>query len=161
MRMRIDDSWNSRWLSALSSILIDFEPIQILMSFLYRAVISSQLSSNSRATLVLVWPGHESWENSHANSRFSTLINSHATLVLVWPGQESWENAHTNSRFSNLVIYRSREAIRYDLRFQSNDKKPTSQSGSSGSSSSPGRGVAPSSVRSSSGPYPMMSHGSK
>jgi thymidylate kinase len=45
MRMRIDDSWNSRWLSALSSILIDFEPIQILMSFLYRAVISSQLSS--------------------------------------------------------------------------------------------------------------------
>jgi hypothetical protein len=40
---------------------------------------------NSHATLVLVWPGHESWENSHANSRFSTLINSHA-----------------NSRFSTL-----------------------------------------------------------
>ena len=31
-----------------------------------------------------VWPGHESWENSHRNSRFSTLINTHSTLVLVW-----------------------------------------------------------------------------
>jgi hypothetical protein len=59
---------------------------------------------NSHATLVPVWPGHESWENSHANSRFSTLINSHATLVLVWPGHESWENSHANSRFSTLII---------------------------------------------------------
>jgi hypothetical protein len=58
---------------------------------------------NSDATLVLVWPGNESWENSHANSRFSTLINSHATLVLVWPGHESWENSHANSRFSTLI----------------------------------------------------------
>jgi hypothetical protein len=54
-------------------------------------------------TLVLVWPGHESWENSHANSRFSTLINSHATLVLVWQGHESWENPDANSRFSTLM----------------------------------------------------------
>ncbi|XP_028406867.1 transducin-like enhancer protein 4 [Dendronephthya gigantea] len=38
------------------------------------------------------------------------------------------------------------------------EKKPTSQSGSSGSSSSPGRVVASSSVRNSSGPYPMMGH---
>jgi hypothetical protein len=83
---------------------------------------------NSHATLVLVWPGHESWEKSHANSRFSTLmqllfsfdrgpgarelrklscklslLNSHATLVLVWPGHESWEKSHANSRFSTLV----------------------------------------------------------
>jgi hypothetical protein len=36
-----------------------------------RAAISSQRSS----TLVLVWSGHESWENArHANSRFSTLM---------------------------------------------------------------------------------------
>ena len=28
----------------------------------------------SHVTLVLVWTGHESWENSHANSRFSTLM---------------------------------------------------------------------------------------
>jgi hypothetical protein len=33
----------------------------------------------------------------------STLINSHATLVLVWPGHESWENSHANSRFSTLM----------------------------------------------------------
>jgi hypothetical protein len=58
---------------------------------------------NSHATLVLVWSWHESWENSHVNSRFSTLINSHATLVLVWPGHESWENSHANSRFSTLI----------------------------------------------------------
>jgi hypothetical protein len=58
---------------------------------------------NFHPTLVLVWPGHESWENSHGNSRFSILINSHATLVLVWPGHESWENSHANSRFSTLI----------------------------------------------------------
>ena len=62
-------------------------------------VSSHQFSS----TLVLVWPGHESWENPHTNSRFSTIINSHATLVLVWPGIESWENSHINSRFSTII----------------------------------------------------------
>jgi hypothetical protein len=64
----------------------------------------SLLELNSHATLVLVWPGHESWENSNTNSRFSTRINSHATLVLVWPGHESWENSNTNSHFSTLII---------------------------------------------------------
>jgi hypothetical protein len=58
---------------------------------------------NSHATLVLVWPRHENWENSHSNSRFSTLINSHVTLALVWPGHDSWENSHANSRFSTLM----------------------------------------------------------
>ncbi len=71
---------------------------------------SHQLSYN------LVWPAHETWENSRANSRFSTLINSHttsfdwrmraertlvqtlasqlsSTLILVWPAHESWENS--------------------------------------------------------------------
>jgi hypothetical protein len=61
-----------------------------------------QYPVNSHATLVFVWLEHESWENSHANSRFSTLINSHATLVLVWLEHESWENSHANSRFSTL-----------------------------------------------------------
>ena len=50
-----------------------------------------------------VWPGHESWENFHTNSRFSTFINSYTTVVLVWPGHESLENSHTNSRFSTLI----------------------------------------------------------
>jgi hypothetical protein len=58
---------------------------------------------NSCATLVLVWPGHESWENSHANYRFSAIMNSRATLVLVWPGHESWESSHANSCFSTLI----------------------------------------------------------
>ena len=36
-----------------------------------------QLSSSTlNTTLLLVWPGHESWENFHTNSRLSTLINS-------------------------------------------------------------------------------------
>ena len=43
------------------------------------------------------------WENSHTNSHLSTLINSHATLVLVWPGHESSENSHTNSSWPILL----------------------------------------------------------
>jgi hypothetical protein len=87
---------------------------------------------NSHATLVLVWPGHESWENYHANSRFSSLINSlmqswscltgaqelrklscklsllnshqlSCKLGLVWPGPESWENSRANSIFLALI----------------------------------------------------------
>jgi hypothetical protein len=30
-------------------------------------------NSHQHATLVLIWPGYEGWENSYANSRFSTL----------------------------------------------------------------------------------------
>jgi hypothetical protein len=59
-----------------------------------------------------LWSSNESWENSHVNSRSSTLMqllfsfdqamkvektlmsNSHATLVLVWSSNESWENSH-------------------------------------------------------------------
>ena len=93
--------------------------------------LSCKLSlANTRATLVLVWPEHASWENSHANSRFSTLINScsrltgtwelkklscklslantHATLVLVWPGHVSWENSHADSRLLTLINSHSR-----------------------------------------------------
>jgi hypothetical protein len=131
--MRVDESLRYRAVisSQLSSTLM-----QLLFSFDrgMRAEkrqktlvqnLASQLSStfiliyniqstviNFHATLGLVWPGHESWENSRANCRFSTLIlvyniqstliNSHATLVLVWPGHESWENSHANSRFSTL-----------------------------------------------------------
>ena len=71
----------------------------------------------SRATLVLVWPGQESWENFHTNSRLSALINSHATLVVVWPGHESWENSHTNPHFSSLINSRQSHATRwFDMR---------------------------------------------
>ena len=67
----------------LSCTLVDFILVQILIRVFATRAVSL---INSHATLVLVWPGHESWENSHANSRFSTLINSHA-----------------NSRFSTLI----------------------------------------------------------
>jgi hypothetical protein len=55
---------------------------------------------NSRATLVLVWPGHESRENSHANSRFSTLMQ---TLTSQLSCKLSLLNSHANSRFSTLM----------------------------------------------------------
>ena len=96
--------WNSRFSTLINShaLLFSFDWDMRVEKTLIETL-ASQLSCNSHATLVLVWPGHESWENSHANSRFSTLINSHATLVLVWPGHESWENSHWNSRFSTLI----------------------------------------------------------
>ena len=104
--------WNPHLNSRLSTLM------QLLFSFDQDTRVDEnshrKLSLvNSHATLVLVWPGHESWWNSHANSRLSTLmqllfsfdqdmrvdenshvnsliVNSHATLVLVWPGHESW-----------------------------------------------------------------------
>ena len=98
----------------LSSPLINYWVGSNLMRVYYESKysivkvnIQTIIINNSHATLVLVWPGHESWENSHANSRFSTLINSRATLVLVWPVHESWENSHANSRFSTLINSRA------------------------------------------------------
>ena len=32
-----------------------------------------------------------------------SLLNCHATLVLLWPGRESWWNRHVNSRLSTLM----------------------------------------------------------
>ena len=43
--------------------------------------------ANSHATLVLVWPGHESWWNSHANSRSSTPMQ---LLFSFDQKDESW-----------------------------------------------------------------------
>ena len=34
-------------------------------------------------------------ENSHTNFCWSTLINFNVIFVLVWPEHESWENSHT------------------------------------------------------------------
>ena len=33
-----------------------------------------------------------------------SLVNSNATLVLVWSSKESWENSHVNSRLSTLAL---------------------------------------------------------
>ena len=89
---------------------------KILLHLQTLACHSHQLSSNSHPTLVLLWPGHDSWENSHTNSRLSTLINFHATPVRVWPGHESWENSHTNSRLSTLINSCSRLTRTWKLR---------------------------------------------
>jgi hypothetical protein len=108
MQLLLSFDWGMRVVKTLMQTLAS----QLLCNFCSRLTgawelwkLSCKLSLlNSHATLVLVWLGHEIWENSHANSRFSTLINSHATLVLVWPWHESWENSHANSRFSTLII---------------------------------------------------------
>jgi hypothetical protein len=39
---------------------------------------------SSHATFVLVWPGHESRENSDVNSRFPTLMDSCSRLTRTW-----------------------------------------------------------------------------
>ena len=53
---------------------------------------STLTNSWSHSTLVLLWPGHDCWENSHSNSRLSTLINSR---VLAWPNSK---NAYKHSK---------------------------------------------------------------
>jgi hypothetical protein len=54
------------------------------------------LSCNSCSRLTGAWELRKLWCKL-------SLLNSHATLVLVWPGHESWENSHANSRFSTLM----------------------------------------------------------
>jgi hypothetical protein len=68
--MRVEKNLMQTLASQHSSTLV-----QLLFSFDRGMRVSCKLSLlNSRAILVLVWPGHESWENSDANSRFSTLF---------------------------------------------------------------------------------------
>jgi hypothetical protein len=118
---------NSRF-STLMQLLFSFDQGMMRVEKTLMQTLASQLSCNSCSHLTGPWelrelscklsllnshqlscnsyslsPGHESWENSHANSRFSTLVNSHATLVLVWPGHESSENSHANSRLPTLI----------------------------------------------------------
>jgi hypothetical protein len=91
--MRVDNSFRYRAVisSQLSSILM-----QLLFSFDHggtrvEKTLVQTLASQLSSTLVLVWPGHESRENSHANSRFSTLM------------QLLFSYSHANSRFSTLI----------------------------------------------------------
>ena len=61
---------------------MNVEKILYKLSLLSSRQLSYKFSLlNFHATLVLVCPGHESEENSHSNSRLSTLINSHARFV--------------------------------------------------------------------------------
>jgi hypothetical protein len=56
--------------------MINFELVQILKRIDKRCRYARGNTTfiNSHATLALVLRGHQSWENSHANSRFSTLM---------------------------------------------------------------------------------------
>ena len=54
--------------------------------------LACQLSCNSCSRLT------RTWELMKLSCKLS-LVNSHATLVLVWPGHESW-NSHAKSRLS-------------------------------------------------------------
>ena len=93
-RIRVERTLVQTLASQLSSTLTSFDRHMRVERTLVQTL-ASQLSS----TLILVWLAHESWENSRANSRFSTLINSR----LVWLAHESWENSRANSRFSTLI----------------------------------------------------------
>ena len=69
---QVQKSWlnshaNSR-LSALMQLLFSFDQDMRVDETLMQTL-ACQLSCNS----TLVWPGHESWWNSHANSRLWTL----------------------------------------------------------------------------------------
>jgi hypothetical protein len=85
--MRVEKTLMQTLASQLSSTLM-----QLLFSFdrgmrvekTLMQTLASQLSSTLIQLLFSfhVWPGHESWENSHANSSFSTLITySHSGFV--------------------------------------------------------------------------------
>ena len=77
--------------SQLSSILM-----QLLLSFTEKTkkTLMQTLACQLSSTLMqLLLSFTEKTKNSHANSRFSTLINSHATLALFYR-----ENSHANSR---------------------------------------------------------------
>jgi hypothetical protein len=59
---------------------------------------SHQLSCNSCSRLTSL-----PWELRKLSCKLS-LLNSHATLVLVWPAYESWEDSRANSRFSTTLM---------------------------------------------------------
>ena len=90
--------WNSHAKSRLSTLM------QLLFSFdqdtrvdeTLMQNLACQLSCNSCSRLT------RTWESMKLSCKLS-LANSHATLVLVWPGHESWWNSHAKSRLSTLM----------------------------------------------------------
>jgi hypothetical protein len=82
---RLIGVWELRKLSCKLSLLNSNQlwASQILMRVLVRLTGNIQPTLiNSHSTLVLVWLGHESWQNFHTNSRLPTLINSNLTGIL-------------------------------------------------------------------------------
>ena len=82
-------------LSTLMQLLFSFDRDMRVEKTLIQTL-AYQLSCNSCSRLT------GTWELRKLSYKL-LLINSHATLVLVWPGHASWENSHTNSCFSTLM----------------------------------------------------------
>jgi hypothetical protein len=107
--MRVEKTLIQTIASQLSSTLM-----QLLFSFdldmrvekTLMQTFASQLSCNSRSRLT------GAWELRKLSCKLS-LLNSRATLVLVWPGHESWENSHTNSRLSSFSLVSLGFSLRY------------------------------------------------
>ena len=77
-------------------LLFSFDHEDMRVEKTLMQTLASQLSCNSCSRLT------RAWELRKLSCKLS-LLNSHATLVLVWPGHESWENSHANSCFSTLM----------------------------------------------------------
>jgi hypothetical protein len=96
------ESWENS--HANSRFSISSTLMQLLFSFYrgtrvektLMQTLASQLSCNSCSRFT------ETRELRKLSCKLS-LLKSHATLVLVLPRHESWENSHANSRFSTLM----------------------------------------------------------
>ena len=134
-------------LSTFMQLLFSFDQYMRVEKTLLQTLVC-QLSCNSHTTLVLVWPGHESWENSHTNSRLSTFMqllfsfdqymrvektllqtlacqlscNSFSRLT----GHESWENSHVDSDLSSS--FNTGALLRTCLKLKRNAKSRTIRS---------------------------------
>jgi hypothetical protein len=108
------ESWknsdvNSRF-STLMRLLFSFDQGMRVEKTLMQTL-ASQLSCNFCSRLTRAWELRKLWCKL-------SLLNSHATLVLVWPGHESWENSHANSRFSTLMqlLFLFEQGLTFSLR---------------------------------------------
>ena len=106
--------WNSHAksrLSTLMQLLFSFDQDMRVDETLMQTLACKLSPANSRLStlmqpLGLVWPGHESWWNSHAKSRLSTLMR---TLACKLSCKLSLVNSHANS-WSRLT--RTRELMK-------------------------------------------------
>ena len=90
-----ENSHTNSCLSTLMQLLFSFDRDMRVEKTLIQTL-ASQLSCNSCSRLT------GTCELRKLSCKL-LLINSHATLVLVWPGHGSWENSHTNSCLSTLM----------------------------------------------------------
>jgi hypothetical protein len=63
------------------------------------------VSCNSCSRLTGAWELRKLSKQTFASQLSSTLINSHATLVLVWPRHESWENSQSKLNFASQLRF--------------------------------------------------------